>query len=271
MKGVSVARLCALGSVTVCAACATPAPQVMRSATVDQIVRQVKCEIAAGVAGSRSKDAPRRVKGWVAKSVLQLKTDRIASAGGSFGVTPLAPAPSLNLSFASGEGFTETSEITFVDDLDTMGRPRCPNGETEPEPYNNLGLAAWLQESLDAFEADNKTKFRQLGRTIIFTATDEGSGGVSFAVAPASLSLSAARKRSDTNTLVVALAEPPGETVYQVKIIGGTASDGTRTLSTGDPARGVPARPPFLRTSPIPQGTIENLNRMLDRQLQRLQ
>ena len=281
MSAIVIGRAPALALASGCAACASvPAPDTIRHVTVREIVSQVKCEIAAGLrTAGPGAEARRRVKGWAAKSALQLKGDQLASAGGSFGVTPLAPAPSFNLAFGSGEGFTETSEITFTDDLDTMGNPTCPNGSIEPTPGNNLGLASWLGESLNAFGPGNRTEFRQLGRTIVFTATSDTSGGIAFAVAPASLSLNAARKRSDTHTLTVALAEQAGPTIYQVRVVGGAAPAAPRgaappgQIGGGAISREAPGRSRFLSTPPgtIPQGTIENLNRMLDRQLQKLQ
>ena len=251
-------------------ACSVPAPAIIRTTAVKDFIAQVKCEIAAGVNAVESSAYRSRVKGWVAKSVLQIKGDDAAAVGGKFGYTPLSPAPSLSLGFARGEGFSETKDITFVDSLDTMGRPLCATGGIDPEKGNNLGLAAWVEESLSAFGPDNKTQFRQLGRTIVFTASTTISCGISFAVAPASADLSAERKRSDTHTLTIAMAEREQAPTYRVQIVGGAAP------ATAQPRPGTPPKatlstpmPNLTPSRPITDFTIQNLNRTIDRLLPR--
>lgn len=264
MEGPFVARVSVLALVSACAACASvAAPETARQASVQSIVAQVKCEIAAGLRHTGDQgDARRRVKGWASKSILELKKDQFASAGAELGVTPLAPAPSFNLGFGSGEGYVETSTITFTDDLDRMGKPFCANGTINPSPDNNLGLAAWLSESLNAFGSGNKTEFRQLGRTIVFTATYDAHGKVAFAVAPASLSLQAARRFSDTHTLTIALEEKAGTKIYQVRILGTTPPD-SREHTFGSTV------PPAGRTPGAPRGAISDTTRQgLDQLLQ---
>ena len=259
-----------VASASALSACAVPAPPIIRTTSVKDFIAQVKCEIAAGVNAVESSASRARVKGRVAKSVLQIKGDDAAAVGGKFGYTPLPPAPGLSLGFARGEGFSETKDITFVDSLDTMGRPECATGGIDPQPGNSLGLAAWVEESLRAFGPENKTQFRQLGRTIVFSASTGVNGGISFAVAPASADLTAERKRSDTHTLTIAMAEREQAQTYKVQIVGGTAP------AIAEPRPGTPPKaiqstpmPNLVPSRPIPDSTIQNLNRTIDRLLPR--
>ena len=265
------AALLAASALALCA-CSVTAPPIIRTTSVKDFIAQVKCEIAAGVNAAENSANRDRVKGWVAKSVLQIKGDEAAAVAGKFSVTPLAPAPSISLGFGKGEGFSEANDITFVDALDTMGRPICATGGIDPEPGNNLGLAAWVQESLSAFGPGNKTQFRQLGRTIVFAASTTESGAISFAVAPASADLSAERKRSDTHTLTIAMAEREQPQTYKVQIVSGPPASpppGGRSSTTGEAPL---HRQPLSAAPPrgISDTTIQNLNRTIDRQFRML-